>query len=388
MSSPRPIYLDHNATTPLAPEVLERMLPWLREGFGNASSIHQAGQRARRAVDDAREQVAAALGCVPKEVVFTSGGTEADNLAIRGAFTARQPGRPRVIVSATEHPAVLETARALGHDGAEVLEIPVDREGLVDFARLEEVVTPETALVSMIWANNETGVINPIGRISALCHQRGVPLHVDAVQAAGKLPIDLTSLGAALVSVSAHKLYGPKGAGALVVRKGAPTWSVQTGGHQERGRRGGTENVAAIVGFGAAMELATARRVADEAHVAGLQERLRAHVERGVPDVRVAGAGAPRLGNTLNVCFGGVESEALLMGLDLAGICASGGSACTAGSLEPSHVILAMGFARHHARGAVRFSLGRGNTEAEIDVVGALLPDLVARLRGGARAVR
>lgn len=376
------IYLDHNATTPLHPDALEAMLPWLRDGHGNPSSVHSAGQRARAAVDAARESLAAGLGCAPKELVFTSGGTEADNLALRGVFHARRPAARRVVVSAVEHLAVLDTARALAREGAEVVEVPVGRDGALDLEALARAITPGTAIVSIQWANNETGVVFPVERIGALCRERGVPFHVDAVQAAGRVPIDLASLPIDLLTLSSHKLEGPTGIGALFVRRGTPFASTLTGGHQERGRRAGTENVAAIVGFGVALRLALSELNVAQPRQERLRGRLQARLLESVAGAEAIGADSPRLGNTLSIGFPGVEAEALLMGLDLAGVCASAGSACTSGSLEISHVLRAMGVADRLARGAVRFSLGRGTTEAEIDHVAEVVPKLVRALTG------
>jgi cysteine desulfurase len=368
------IYLDHNATAPLDPRVLEAMLPWLREAHGNPSSVHSAGQRARAAVDEARERVAAALGAAPREIVFTSGGTEADNLALRGVHRAR-PGR--VVVSAVEHLAVLETARGLG---TQAFEIAVNSDGALDWDGLEAAVGEGTSVVSVQWANNETGVLFPVERIGALCRARGVPFHVDAVQAAGRVPLALGARPIDLASVSGHKVHGPKGVGALYVRKGTPLASVLTGGHQERGRRAGTENVAGIVGFGVALELAAAELAEGQRCQEGLRDRLQARLAALAGAVVIGGERA-RLANTLSIGFAGVEAEALLMGLDLEGICASAGSACTSGSLEISHVLKAMRVPEPVARGAVRFSLGRGTTEAEIDRVAEVVPRLVAALR-------
>jgi cysteine desulfurase len=375
------IYLDHNATTALDPAVLERMLPFLTQHYGNPSSIHAAGQRTRQAIDDAREQVAAALACAPKELVFTSGGTEANNLALRGAWAARKAKHRRIITSAVEHPSVLDTVRALAAEGADVVELPVDSSGQLRLSDLESALTDETALVSLMWANNETGVRFPIEQVGELCRARGVSFHVDAVQVAGKLGINAKNLPADLLTLSGHKVYGPKGVGALWIRKGVQCWTVQTGGHQERGRRAGTENVAAIVGFGEALTRAVAAMTTDTPRIEALRDRFESEVLRHIADVQMVGSGAPRLPNTSNICFRNLEGEGLLMGLDLAGICASAGSACTAGSLEPSHVIRAMGFGPEWVRGAVRFSFGRANTDEEVDRALSVLRDLVPSLR-------
>lgn len=378
------IYFDHNATTPLDGQVLDRMMPWLRSGFGNASSLHAEGQRARAAVDDARDQIASAVGCLPKEVVFTSGGTEANNLALRGLYAARQPRR-RVVIGATEHPSVLDTARDLEARGAELVRIPVDEMGLPRLDALADALTPDTALCSLMWANNETGVLNPIDPIARLCRERQVPLHVDAVQAAGKLRIDLRQTPIDLLSLSAHKLQGPKGVGALVVSRKVPLHATQTGGKQERGRRAGTENVAAIVGFGAAIERAEAHREEAVRHLRGLRDRFEAALLERLPRVRIAGQGVERLASTVCALFEGVSAEELIVALDLEGVCVSAGSACSSGSLDPSHVLLAMGYPDGAARSAVRFSFGPTNTGDEVDRVVALLERLVPRLREEAK---
>lgn len=374
------IYLDHNATTPLDETVLETMVRVLRDVPANASSVHRAGQRARAAIDDAREKVAATLGASPRDLTFTSGGTEANNLALRGLWAARRPGRDRIVVSAVEHPAVLETARALGRDGARVVELPVDAEGALRWEALEAAIDDTTALVSVMWANNETGIVHPIERLGLLCRDRGVTLHVDAVQAFGRLPIDVSRQPVDLLSVSAHKIHGPKGAGALWARSGIRLLATVTGGHQERGRRGGTENVAAIAGFGVAATLAAERMEGEMARLTALRARLEQALAR-IEGTRLLGSTRPRLPNTVAALFADVEGEALLMGLDLEGVCVSSGSACTSGSLEPSHVLRAMGVEDRWARGAVRFSLGRGNTAEEIDRTAALVAQLVPRLR-------
>jgi len=361
--------------------VLDAMLPFLREGYGNPSSLHGAGQAARHAIDDAREEIAATFGCRPKDVVFTSGGTESDNLALKSAWLARKPGTKRIVISSVEHPAVADTARALAAQGAELVELPVDGDGNMVCAEVERAITAETAVVSVMWANNETGVLFPIERVGTLCRERGVLFHVDAVQTAGKIAIDLSRLPVDLLSVSAHKVYGPKGVGALLVRKDTPFHTVQTGGHQERGRRGGTENVAGIVGFGAALKLARQLQSTGPQQLNALVEHFEQGLIARIPDVRIAGASSPRVAGTTNALFQNVEGEALLMALDLAGICASSGSACTSGSLEPSHVVKAMGFSNDWARGAVRFSFGRGNTIAEIDQTLDVLARVVPRLR-------
>jgi len=361
---PSGIYLDANATTPLAREVMAQMMPALAELFANPSSVHKPGQDARSLVDAARERCAAALGCAPREVIFTSGGTEADALAVLGT-------RPRkVVTTAVEHPAVLGPCAAV----PECVRVPVSGSGELDLDALRRAL-PGASLCSVMAANNETGVIFPIGRIAALCREAGVPLHVDAVQAAGKVPLDFPW---DLVSLSAHKISGPKGAGLLAARKKIS--AVQTGGHQERGRRAGTENVAAIVGMGAALERAVAQQPELEVRLGALRNRLEA-AAREIPGARIAGGELPRTCNTLNVAFEGCEGETLLAALDLEGIAVSTGSACSSGSLEPSPVLLAMGYPKALARGAIRFSLWSGNTEEEIERVCAALPRVVARAR-------
>jgi cysteine desulfurase len=350
------IYLDANATTPLAKEVLAEMMPALAEHFANPSSVHKPGQDARALVDAARERCALALGCKPKEIIFTSGGTEADALAVLGA-------RPRkVVTSAVEHPAVLGACAAV----PEHVAVRVAPSGELDLEELRRRLSG-ASLCSVMAANNETGVVFPIREVAALCREAGVPLHVDAVQAAGKIPLDFPW---DLLTVSAHKIRGPKGAGLLACR-GPKLQALIAGGHQESGRRGGTENVAGIVGLGAAL----ARRT-DPARLAALRDRLQATTLE-IPGAHVAGLASPRVGNTLNVAFEGCDGETLLAALDLEGICVSTGSACSSGSLEPSPVLLAMGYSPELARGALRFSLWEGNTEEEIDRVCAVLPQVV-----------
>lgn len=361
------VYLDANATTPLSREVMAEMMPALADFFANPSSVHKPGQDARALVDKARERCARALGCAPGEIVFTSGGTESDALAVLG-------GRPsRVVTTAVEHPAVLGACASVGS----CVRVPVSRSGELDLAALKAAL-PGASLCSVMAANNETGVIFPLREVAALCRNAGVPLHVDAVQAAGKLPFDFPW---DLLSISAHKIEGPKGAGLLAIRRGVKVAAVQAGGHQERGRRAGTENVAGIVGLGAALERAESKRAEIEPRVRALRDRLEAAALQ-IPGAHVAGAVASRLYNTLNVAFEGCDGETLLAALDLEGISVSTGSACSAGSLEPSPVLLAMGYPPELARGALRFSLWSGNTDAEIDRVCDILPQVVARARG------
>jgi cysteine desulfurase len=357
------IYLDANATTPLSREVMAEMMPALTEHFANPSSVHKPGQDARALVDIARERCAKALGCAPKEIIFTSGGTEADALAILGL-------RPRkVVTTAIEHPAVLGACASV----SEVVRVPVSASGALDFDFLRGALEG-ASLCSVMAANNETGIVFPLRDVAVLCRNAGVPLHVDAVQAAGKLPLDFSW---DLLSLSAHKIRGPKGAGLLACR-GPKLHALLAGGHQERGRRGGTENVPGIVGLGSALSRATS--LEGVSRLTALRDRLQA-AALAIPGARVAGLAASRVCNTLNVAFEGCDGETLLAALDLEGICVSTGSACSSGSVEPSPVLLAMGYSPNIARGALRFSLWDGNTDAEIDRVISLLPAIVHRAR-------
>jgi cysteine desulfurase len=379
--------LDYNATTPLAPEAADAMTRALRDVFGNASSVHAFGQQAKAALDDARQQVAALLGGEPTEIVFTSGGTESDGLALRGAAEALEAaGRREIVVSAIEHEAVLNTARALGKRGWRVHVVPPEPSGAVSPARVAEHVTDRTAVVSVMHANNETGAIQPVDAIAAIAHAHGAFAHVDAVQSAGKLPIDVRALGVDLLSISAHKFYGPKGAGALWVRRGTRLVPQMTGGRQERSRRAGTENVPAIVGLGAAAARARAALAHDTAHVTTLRDRLESGVLARIGGAAVNAATAPRVGNTTNIGFEHVEAESLLIALDLEGIAVSTGSACSSGTLEPSHVLRAMGVPAALAQGSLRFSLGAPTSSEDVDRVLEVLPSLVEKLRALTRA--
>jgi cysteine desulfurase len=382
----RRIYLDHNATTPVRAEVLEAMLPCFRERFGNPSSIHREGQAARRALEQARAEVAALVGAgAPSEIVFTASGTEADNLALRAAVARRRAeGRsPRVVTSAIEHSAVLRPCEALAREGICVELVPPDADGVVDPARLVAALAADGGdVVSLQLANSDVGTLQPVAELARLARGRGALVHCDAVQAAGRIAVDVEELGVDLLSLSGHKLGGPKGAGALFVRRGLELAPLLLGGDQERGRRAGTENVPALVGFGRACALAAAERAASASRTAALRDRLERGILARVPGARVNGGGAARLPNTLNVTLPDVDGESLLMNLDLLGIAASAGSACSSGSEEPSHVLLAMGVGRELARASLRFSLGADNTEAEIDAVIDTLAELVPRLRG------
>jgi cysteine desulfurase len=374
------IYLDHNATTRPDPAVRAAMEAVLDGEFGNPSSLHAAGRRARDLVERARAEVAAFIGAGKDEIVFCSGGTEGDNLAIRGAAHAmRARGRDRVISSPLEHPAVAASLGQLAAEGFRVEQIPVDGEGAIDPRDLEKMLGPDLALVTLATANHEIGNLFAVGELAELAHRAGALFHTDAVQAAGRVPFDVAELGVDLATISSHKLHGPKGAGAIFSRRGLDLPPLVVGGHQERERRPGTENVPGIVGFGVACRLARAASPSVSAEIARLRDRLE-RAAMAIDGARRFGGGA-RVPGTLNVGFHGVEGELLMESLDLAGIAVSTGAACSSGSLEPSPVILALGVAREVARSATRFSLGRDNTEAEIDRVAALLPSLVARIR-------
>lgn len=375
------IYLDYNATTPVRPEVLEAMLPYFSEHFGNASSVHAFGQEAKGALEAARAQVAAFLNASPGEIVFTSGGTEADNLGVIGGAHAMPMKGRHAIVSAIEHDAVRQAADHLEQAGFTVDRIPPDPRGVVAPQAIAAAIRPDTVLVSVMAANNETGVIQPTAEIGEICAKRGVSFHVDAVQVASKAPIDVKAWQATLVTIAGHKFYGPKGVGALYVKSGFKPMPLQFGGSHERGRRAGTENIPGIVGLGRAAELARAELDTEPLRIAGLRDKLEAGVMERVPNVVRHGAGAPRVPNTSHLSFVGAEGEHLILSLDMKGIAVSSGSACKAGSSNPSHVLLAMGVAPDVAQSAVRFSLGRWTTEAEIDRVIEILPGVVSKLR-------
>jgi cysteine desulfurase len=377
------VYFDYNATTPLAPEVIDAVARASRETFGNASSVHHFGQQAKAALDDARSELATLIHGDPSEIVFTSGGTEADNMAIRGTAEAIEPtGRRHLIASAIEHEAVLNTLKALARRGWRTTLLPVDDSGIVAPDRLREALADDTALVSIMHANNEIGTIQPIAELAQLVHARGALLHTDAVQSVGKIPVDVRALGADLLSLSAHKFNGPKGAGALWIKRGTRMLPIVTGGKHERNRRAGTENVPAIVGLGVAARLAGGKLDAEAARVAALRDRLEEGILRGVPGTAVNGARGSRVPNTSNISFDRVEAESLLIALDLEGIAVSTGSACSSGTLEPSHVLRAMGLSTHRTQNSLRFSLGMFSTEAEVDRVVEVLPRLVEKLRG------
>jgi len=376
------IYLDHNATTPLLPAVIDRMTEELREDFGNPSSVHHFGQRAKAAIDEARTNVANLIGADPSEVLFTSGGTEADNIAIRGAAEALEPtGKRHLVASAIEHEAVLNTLKALAKRGWTTTLLAADQAGIVSAAMLREALADDTALVSVMHANNEIGTIQPVAELARAAHARGALFHTDAVQSAGKIPVNVKTLGVDMLSMSAHKFYGPKGVGALWIRRGLRVLPLLTGGRQERSRRAGTENVAGIVGMGVAARIAAGKMDEEGRRLATLRDRLEAGILRAVPGTAINGSPAARVPNTTNISFDRVEAESLLIALDLQGIAVSTGSACSSGTLEPSHVLKAMGFSAHRAQNSIRFSLGASNTDAEIDRVIAVLPGIVDKLR-------
>jgi cysteine desulfurase len=373
----RRIYLDHNATTPLDPRVLDAMLPFLRDDFGNPSSLHWFGQRARGAVEEARARVAALVGAEPAEIVFTSGGSESDNAALRGAKP--KPPRAGVVCSAIEHHAVLNTAKAMREEGRPVGIARVGEGGVLDLDDLAAKVDDRTAVVSVMLANNETGVVQPVAEAARLARGRGALVHCDAVQAASKLPIDVRALDVDLLTLSAHKVYGPKGVGCLYVRRGTPMAPLVRGGAQERNRRAGTENVAGLVGFGVAAALAREGLESEALRVAALRDRLEERL-LAIPGARRNGDG-PRVPNTTNASFEGVDAEALLIALDLEGVAASTGAACAAGGLEPSHVLRAMGLPPERVQSSLRLSLGRSTTEADVDRAAGIIASVVARQR-------
>jgi len=374
------IYMDHSATTAVRREVLDTMLPYFGSEFGNASSVHGFGQRAHEAMEGARQSIAFLLGASPEEIVFTSGGTESDNLALGGVAEAAG-WKGHVITSEIEHPAVLEMCEVLEQRGLEVTRLAVDTDCLVDPADLERALRPDTVLVSIMTANNEVGTIQPIKELAALAAEASVPFHTDAVQAVGKIPVDVESLNVDLLSASGHKFYGPKGIGLLYVRKGTRIARQQHGGHHESGRRAGTENVSGIVGLARALDLACAEMVAETGRLKALRDRLQNALLERIPDCRLNGHPERRLPHLLNMTFQNCEGESLLLSLDALGIAVSTGSACSSGDLEPSHVLIAMGVPKEIVHGSLRFSLGRINTDDDVDYVVEHLPPVVERLR-------
>jgi cysteine desulfurase len=374
------IYLDNNATTSVAPEVIEAMLPFFTEYWGNASSAYTFGHQLGKEIERSRESLAKLINADPREIIFTSCGTESNNTAIQSALTTN-PGKRHVVTTAVEHSSVLNHGKHLQKLGCEVTFLGVERDGSLDLHLLQEAIRPDTAIVSIMWANNETGVLFPVEEIAAICQSRGVLFHTDAVQVAGKIPIDVKSLGVDSLSLSGHKLHAPKGIGCLYVKKRSKYSPYLVGGHQERGKRAGTENVPYIVGFGRAAELALERLPEENTRVRRLRDRLENEILQSIPGTARNGSRDERLPNTSNIAFSKVEAEAILLKLDQHQICASSGSACTTGSLEPSHVLTAMGVERDLARGSLRFSVGYYNTEQDIERTLSVLPGIVQELR-------
>ena len=383
----RIIYVDYAGTTPLDPRVLDSMLPYLTQHFGNPSSIHSIGQEAKKALDEAREKIARILGCRSSEVVFTSGGTESDNAALRGIAEALRQTGNHIITSSIEHHAILHTCHFLESTGFEVTYLPVDEFGRIEPDQVQQAITDRTIMVSIMLASNEIGTIEPIPQISRAVKERAqslertIIMHTDAVQAAGFLDLNVQRLSVDMLSLSAHKFHGPKGVGLLYIRRNTPWLPLQLGGGQERERRSGTENIAAIVGMAKALELAVAEEAEVKAHCAQLRDRIIEGIRQTIPDAHLNGHPTERLPNNVNFSFEQVEGEPILLGLDMAGIAASSGSACSSGSLEPSHVLLALGQPADLARGSLRLTLGKDNTEEEVDYVLSVLKDLVHRLR-------
>jgi len=375
------IYLDYAATTPTHPEVMKEMLPYFNQIYGNPSSIYQLAQRAKGAVEEARKKVAELINAKPEEIIFTSGGTEADNLAIKGVAWANKKKGNHIITSKIEHHAVLNTCKWLEKQGFKVTYISVDKYGIINLDELKDSLTDKTILISIMHANNEVGTIQPLLEISKIAQRRGIYFHTDAVQTVGKVPTDVKESGVDLLSLSGHKLYGPKGVGALYIRKGVKVLPLIHGGHHERNKRAGTENVPGIVGLGKACELAAREMATERRKLEMLRDRLYEGLSEQIEDIVLNGHPQNRLPGNLNICVKYVEGESMLINLDLEGICASSGSACTSGSLEPSHVLLAMGIPPEIAHGSLRFSLGRDTTEKEIDRVIEVLPPIVKKLR-------
>ena len=375
------VYLDYNATTPVEPEVLDAMLLYFSAEFGNAASIHTPGQKARAAVETAREQVAALIGARPQEIVFTSGGTESDNHAIFGIVEAAGGHEKHVVTTAIEHEAVLNTCQALEKQGVAVTFLPVNREGQIDLDQLKHSLRPETVMITIMHANNELGTLQPLEEIGRIAKEADVYFHTDAVQSAGKIPVDVNKLHVDLLSLSGHKLYGPKGIGALYIRSGTRLRQLLYGGHHQRGFRPGTENVAGIVGLGKAAEIARNSLTADARNISALRDKLQKGLLDRVPQSRVNAATAPRTPNTTNLVFPGLEGEALLIALDLKGLACSTGAACSSGAVEPSHVLTAIGLSPEEARASLRFSLGRHTTQGDIDFALQVVPAAVEQLR-------
>lgn len=375
------IYMDHNATTPVHPAVLEAMLPYFTEFYGNASSVHSFGREARNGIEEARERIANFIGAQPGEIIFTSGGTESDNFAIEGAAFENVKKGKHIITTLIEHPAVLNTCKHLETHGFEVSYLTVDKYGVVSLDELRDLIRDDTILITIMHANNEVGTIQPMKEIGMIAKEKGIILHTDAVQTTGKVPINVNELGIDLVSMSAHKIYGPKGVGALYMRKGTKVEPLIRGGHHERNRRGGTENVPGVVGFGKAIEIASADMEAESKRLWNLTEKMKNGLFEKLDYVYTNSHPKNRLPNTMNISFDYVEGEAILLNLDMKGIAASTGSACSSGSLEPSHVLLALGICAATAQGTIRFSLGRANNEEDVDYLVEELPSIITRLR-------
>jgi cysteine desulfurase len=376
------IYLDHNATTPVDPEVVEAMIPYLSDVFGNASSVHRFGRDAKVALESARDQIAAFINCQPSELIFTSGGTESDNMAMLGTAYHFRGKKNHVVIGATEHHAILESAEFLHYkEGFDLGILPVDGEGYASGEKLRETITPRTALVSVMHANNETGTVQNIATLAEVAHEQGVLFHSDAVQSVGKIKVDVKTLGVDMLSLTGHKIYGAKGTGALFVRSGFKISPLFYGGSHEKRRRPGTENVAGAVGLAKALEIAQKRMDQDERRIGELTEHLVTGILKNIPDTRLNGPRSGRLPQTANISFVGLEGEPIIIGLDMEGIAVASGSACTSGATEPSHVLTAMGIEPRAARGAIRFSLGRSTTREQIDRVLRVLPPIIERLR-------
>jgi cysteine desulfurase len=381
------IYFDHNATTPVDPAVAETITRVMTGEFGNASSVHHFGQRAKAILDEARSAVAALIAAEPSEIVFTSGGTESDNFALRGVAEALEPtGKRHLIASSIEHEAVLVTLRALARRGWRTTLLPVNHTGIVDPETLRSAMTDDTAVVSVMHANNEIGTIQPVAELARIAHDRGALFHTDAVQSVGKIPVDVGALGVDFLSLSAHKFNGPKGVGALWIKRGSRVTSILTGGKHERNRRAGTENVPGIAGLGTAAQLAKQKLTGEAARLGALRNRLEEAILATVPGTAINGSREPRVPNTTNISFEAVEAESLLIALDLEGVAVSTGSACSSGTLEPSHVLRAMGLPSPRTQNSIRLSLGAGNSEADVDFVVSKLPPIVDKLRSLTRA--
>jgi len=375
------IYFDHNATTPVDEQVFKAMEPYYKDEYGNASSMYSKGRQARTVVDEAREVIAGSLGTEAEDIVFTSGGTESDNLAIKGVAWANRAEKKHIITSSTEHAAVLSTCKQLEKDGFELTYLPVDKYGIVSPQDLKKAIKKDTSLVTIMHANNETGTIAPIAELAKVAKDAGVLFHTDAVQSFGKMALDIDELGVDLLSVSAHKIYGPKGVGALFIKKGVKLNPLSHGGHHERNLRAGTENVAGIAGFGKAVELAGKNGLKDAKKIKGLRDALYKGIESKIEDVSLNGHPEMRLPNTLNISFKFIEGESIMLNLDFKGICVSTGSACTSGTLDPSHVLTAMGIPAEFSQGSIRFSLGKSNTQKQVDYCLKELPAIIKKLR-------